>query len=384
MYSGGISTDPTTFYNMKIPGIILLFSLSLQAQINSQSTETTVILYQNLKKLQGKEILFGHQDALAYGLNKDGSRWIGEKDRSDVKSVSGQHPAVIGYDLGYLELDSARSLDKVPFSDIKESIIATYKRGGLNTISWHPNNPLAPQKNTWAKEENTIRRILNDSENLKRYNLWLDKLASFFLDLKDAEGKLVPVIFRPFHEHTGSWFWWGEEHCTPEEYILFWKHSMDYLLKEKGVNNILIGYSTDVFRDKAHYLERYPGNDYVDILGFDTYHKNAPETNKKFTSELKRMITTLNELSAENGKPYAVTEMGLEQITVKDWWSSVVLPGIENSGISYFLVWRNGYDKHYYAPYPGQQSTKDFLKLVKTKKVLLEKGVKKRKIYHTR
>lgn len=369
---------------MRILCIILLFSVSLKAQINSQSTQTTKILYQNLLTLPDSKILFGHQDALAYGLNEDGSRWIGQRGRSDVKSVSGQHPAVVGYDLGYLELDSSKKLDLVPFKDIKKDIIATYKRGGLNTISWHPNNPLAPQKTTWDKEENTIRRILESDENLKRYNHWLDKLATFFLDLKDADGDLVPVIFRPFHEHTGSWFWWGEKHCTPEEYVRFWRHSIDYLLKEKGVNNILIGYSTDVFTDKAHYLERYPGNSYVDILGFDTYHREAPETNENFTSELKRMISTLKEISTENKKPYAITEMGLEQLTVADWWSAVVWPAIENSGITYFLVWRNGYDTHYYAPYPSQKSAKDFLQLVKTKKILLEKGIKKLKIYRSK
>lgn len=367
---------------MKIIGLfilLLLGSLKGISQINPHATLETKRLYKGLQQLSGKYMLFGHQDALSYGLNKDKTRWIGEKDRSDVKTVSGDYPAVIGYDLGHLELDSLRNLDKVPFDEIRKNIQDTYKRGGVNTISWHPNNPTNPKKTSWDKEEFTIRKILNNPTNKANYQAWLDKVADFLLSLKTADGKLIPVIFRPFHEHTGSWFWWGADHCTPEEYIGFWKYSIDYLLKTRQVNNILIGYSTDVFKDKAHYLERYPGHDYADILGFDSYHRNAPKSNEHFVSELRRMLMVLKEVSGS--KPFAITEMGLEQVTEKDWWTNIIMPAIDGSGLSYFLVWRNGYDTHYYAPFEGQASADDFNKMIKTKKVLLSKGLKKQKIY---
>lgn len=350
-------------------------------QINPRATGPTRNLNTHLRSSGGKGVYFGHQDALSYGLNSDGSRWIGEPDRSDVKTVTGQHPAVIGYDLGHLELDSTRNLDKVPFEEMKRNIVDTYKRGGLNTLSWHPNNPVNPQKTTWDKEEFTIRKILTDETHKKNYLAWLDKLAAFFLDLRTPEGELVPVIFRPFHEHTGSWFWWGADHCTPEEYVTFWRWSVDYLLKTKQVNNLLIAYSTDVFRDKAHYLERYPGDDYTDMIGFDTYHRNAPESNARFQEELGRMLGILKELSTEKNKPFAVTEMGLGQLTVSDWWTSIILPVIGDSGATYFLVWRNGYDKHYFAPYEGHPSSDDFRAMIGSGKVLLEEGIRNRKIY---
>ena len=360
---------------------LLLLAGTLHAQINPDATPATRNLYKNLQAWAGKGVYFGHQDALAYGLNADGTRWIGDPNRSDVKTVTGQHPAVIGYDLGHLELDSTRNLDKVPFDRMKENMVKTYLRGGLNTVSWHPNNPVDPKKTTWDKEEFTIRKILNDAGRRENYLGWLDKLANFFLDLKAPDGQLVPVIFRPFHEHTGSWFWWGADHCTPEEYTAFWQLSVDHLLKTRKVNNLLIAYSTDVFRDRAHYLERYPGDGYADLIGMDTYHRNAPESNATFQAELRRMVEVLKSLSAEKGKPFAVTEMGLEQVTVPDWWTRVLLPVMGDSGATYFLVWRNGYDTHYYAPYEGHPSAEDFREMIRSGKVLLEDGIRKQTLY---
>ncbi len=361
--------------------LLAIVICAAHAQITPQATLQTRNLYAHLLSPERKGVYFGHQDALSYGLNADGTRWVGDRNRSDVKAVSGQHPAVIGYDLGHLELDSARNLDKVPFAEMKRNIVETYLRGGLNTLSWHPNNPVDPKKTTWDTEAFTIRRILGEKVHRENYLAWLDKLADFFLDLQTPDGEMVPVIFRPFHEHTGSWFWWGADHCTPEEYIAFWRMSIDHLLQTRGVKNLLIAYSTDVFRDKAHYLERYPGDAYTDMIGVDTYHRGAPESNDTFRAELTRMLNVLQAVSKEKGKPFAITEMGLERITVANWWTRIILPVIGDSGAAYFLVWRNGYDTHYYAPYPGHPSVPDFRKMIRSKKILLEKAIRKQHIY---
>ncbi len=62
--------------------------------------QPTKNLYSGLKRSASKGVIFGQQDALAYGLNADKSRWIGDESRSDVKTISGEHPALVGYDLG--------------------------------------------------------------------------------------------------------------------------------------------------------------------------------------------------------------------------------------------------------------------------------------------
>ena len=359
----------------------LLVQAKVFAQINHKATPETQALYANLKRLQNKGIMFGHQDGLAYGLNADGSRWKDDEDRSDVKTVSGEHPAVAGWDLGHLELDSTRNLDKVPFDLMRQRAIEHYQRGGVNTFSWHPNNPLDFNKTTWDKMDSTIRRVLTNKKNLKSYKKTLDKLAIFFKSLKAPTGELVPSIFRPYHEHTGSWFWWGAGHCSPDEYKAFWQMTVKHLQKKRKVRNLLIAYSTDKFTSKEHYLERYPGNDFVDLVGFDIYHRNAPASNEQFKADLGRMVNTLQEVATENDKLCAITEMGLEKITEVNWWTNIVLPVVQDSKLSYFLVWRNGRPDHYYAPYQGQQSTADFMKMISTDKVWLEKKTTKQNLY---
>jgi len=362
--------------------VIVLFVVGISnAQIDKNATQETKNLYSGLKRSANKGVIFGQQDALAYGLNADKSRWIGDENRSDIKSISGEHPGLVGYDLGHLELDSANNLDGVPFSRIKTDIRKNYERGGINTISWHPNNPLDLSKTTWDKAEFTIRKILSDEQNRKNFEKTLDKLADFFLSLKGSKGELIPVIFRPYHEHTGSWFWWGADHCTPEEYKQFWKLTIDYLQKTRKVHNLLIAYSTDNFKNKEHYLERYPGDDLVDILGFDTYHRNPPKSDSAFIANAARMVTTIRDLGKSSGKPFAITETGLEQITEADWWTKIIQPIIKNSGLSYILVWRNGRPDHYYAPFEGNNTVEDFRKLQQSGNILLEKKVANENLY---
>jgi mannan endo-1,4-beta-mannosidase len=75
-----------------------------QAPVNPNATKETVALYQNLYKLTDSAVLFGHQDDLAYGVG-----WAYEPGNSDVKKISGDYPALYGWELGNLELDSAKT-----------------------------------------------------------------------------------------------------------------------------------------------------------------------------------------------------------------------------------------------------------------------------------
>lgn len=361
----------------------LIYCLNLPlpsfSQVDKKATAETKALYRNLFKIRNAGVMFGHQDALAYGLNADLSRWIGQPVktdiRSDIRTLTGQHPAVVGHDLGHLELGKPANLDAVPFDQMRESILAVYRYGGINTISWHPNNPLDLTKTTWDRVDSTIRGITADRKNLRNYKKILDKLAVFFKSLKGPGGALIPVIFRPYHEHTGSWFWWGAGHCTPSEYKAFWQMTVKHLTRKRKVHNLLIAYSTDNFINEAHYLERYPGDEFVDLLGFDTYHRNAPQSDSAFTANAKRMVATLKKLGEEKNKLYAITETGLETVKEHDWWTRIVYPIISDTGLSYVLVWRNGRADHYYAPFEGQQSAEDFKSFFKLPQTLFEKDL---------
>ena len=366
------------YQSIYVTALLAIFSNPSTAQVDSKATEETTHLLNNLKSVK---TLFGHQDDPVYGLNPDKSRWIDVEDKSDIKSIIGEYPALMGYDLGHLELGKSTNLDDVSFDKMKEYIIEQYERGGVSTLSWHPNNPLDISKTTWDKVAATIPTILNNKKALRQYKkTFLKPLALFFKSLEAKSGEAVPVIFRPYHEHTGSWFWWGADYCSEEEYKAFWQMTVDYF-KKKRVHNVLYAYSTDKFRSEEHYLERYPGDDFVDILGFDAYHRNAPRSNDAFVQSAKRMLATIKKLGLEKDKPYALSETGLEQVTESNWWTNIVLSVLKDSGASYILVWRNGRPDHFYAPYPGHSSELDFKKMAESGEVIFEKGAKALGLY---
>jgi len=362
--------------------LLILTHLSAISQVDEKATRETKNLYSKLKILANKGTMVGHQDDLAYGLNEDKTRWKGEAGRSDILAVSGQYPAVFGWDLGKIEFDSLRELDGVPFNKIREYIKFAYSKGCISTFSWHLNNPTDPKKTSWDKMEGTVNKILTEAEYKKVYNSWLDKVIEFFKSLKTDSGTPIPIIFRPFHEHTGNWFWWGSGQCTVEEYKKIWKYTEDYFIKN-GVHNLLYAYSTDAFKSKEHYLERYPGDDYIDILGFDTYHRGEPESNQEFIKSTKIMVETVGTLAKEKNKISAITETGLEKITVEKWWTEILLPIVKDANLSYILMWRNGRPDHFYVPFKGQLSAEDFMKFSNNQKIILQKQLISEKIYNS-
>ncbi|MEA3224905.1 MAG: glycosyl hydrolase [Planctomycetota bacterium] len=194
------------------------------------------------------------------------------------------------------------------------------------------------------------------------YKSQLDRLAHFFKSLRAAAGNSIPIIFRPFHENTGSWFWWGKDHCTAEEFISLWQFTVEYLRDDKGVHNLLYAYSPSSSHSNSRdsYMQRYPGDRYVDVLGVDDYNffKSGD------TASGLRPLRTIVELANEKNKVAAITELGLNLDNENCW--TEFLNSLKNDGIAndvaWMLVWRNANTDHFFAPYPGHASVPDFLR----------------------
>lgn len=357
---------------MSIPGmlclllmrtLLLLFMFqplfAQQHPADKQATPAVHKLYNQMHALLNKGVLFGHQDDLAYGVG-----WKYQHGRSDVKDVCGDYPAVYGWDLGRLELGSPDNLDGVPFDSMRSYIRAVYKRGGINTLSWHLHNP-GSGGNAWDTYR-VVKDILPGGTKHALYTTWLDKLATFLLSIKE-----VPVIFRPFHEHTGSWFWWGQNNCTTEEYKQLWQFTIQYLQK-KQVHNALYAYSPADYNTAEDYLERYPGDDYVDITGTDIYQTT---TAADYAKVFRQRMDILEPIATAHHKIPALTETGYERIPAAKWWTETLLPLLESYRLSYVLLWRNGRPDHYYVPYPGQESAADFRDFHASPKTLFQQDL---------
>jgi mannan endo-1,4-beta-mannosidase len=350
---------------------------------DKNATKQTVALCNNLKKLSVKGYMFGHQDDLAYGVN-----WHYENGRSDVKEVAGDYPAVYGWELGGLEANEDKNIDGVPFKKMRQFIKEGYERGGVITISWHARSPFGAAKGAWDTTHGSVASILPGGENHLLYKSWLDELAKFFLSLKGSQGEAIPVLFRPFHELTGNWFWWCRNACSPEQFKVLWRFTQYYLQHEKKVHNLLYVYNTaGDFKTKEEFLERYPGDDMVDMISFDSYQYDDPAKSDWFVKNTNFQLGLLEEIATEKNKLMAIAETGYEQIPFANWWTETLSKAIGQHKISYVLVWRNhGYNQwmkkmHYYAPYKGHGSEADFIKFYQQENTLFEKNVAKEKLY---
>lgn len=351
---------------------------------DSGRTQRTENLLNNLIALGDSGVyMFGHHDDTVYGIgweaDYENDSTIGTK--SDVKSVCNDFPALLSFDLGHIELGDDKNLDGVPFNRIRQEIINHFDHGGMVTLSWHLNNPLSGGT-AWVAdslkdiEHRTVAAVLEGGEKHELFLGWLDKVADFLNSLETPYGVRVPVVFRPWHEHTGSWFWWGQDLCSAEQYKALWQLTTERL-KEKGVVNALYAYSPGTESDgKAEkYMERYPGDDIIDVMGLDTYCF-APDADTtqiaNYAQALDTHLTMVCQLAHEHGKAAALTETGYEGIKKQDWWTQTLAPVLARHPISYVVVWRNARERptHHYAPYPGHASTSDFVQFYNLKETL--------------
>ena len=361
--------------------IALLSCLITMAQnkpalIDPNATKETRALYKNLHKLSKKHILFGHQHATEYGHG-----WSGEEGRSDVKSVTGSHPAVIGVDFSGLSGQPEALIEKEKIS-LRKSIAATYNRGGVTTVAWHFINPVSAGGFYWKDSVSlpAVKYIIPGGTAHEKYKSILRNIGEFVKTIKGDDGKTVPMIFRPFHEFDGDWFWWGRSHCTMDEFKSLWKFTVSYLRDSIGVHNFIYAFSPDcLFLTEEQYLQRYPGDEWVDMLGMDNYADFGRNGRYNLDTGIIK-LQVVSDYARKSNKIAAFTETGLESIPNPTWWTGTLLKALKAKKLrlAYVLVWRNDRTSptHYYAPFPGQVSEADFVEFYNKKYTLFEKDLK--------
>jgi mannan endo-1,4-beta-mannosidase len=328
--------------------------------VDRDATPETRNLFFNLQATAGRGILFGHEDSTAYGVG-----WNGEPGRSDVKDVGGDYPAVYGWDIGHI--GDEKNIDGIPFATIAQLIKEAYARGGVNTISAHARNPVTGQS-CWDTTS-AVAEILPGGAKHQALVNQLDLIAAFMKDLKDGEGRPIPIIFRPWHEHTHDRFWWGVGRCTRDEYVALWRFTIEYLRDEKGVHNLLYAYAPDapcLDGGGSGYLDRYPGDGYVDVFGVDDYDSMW---GRGKGAQLAGRLSALVTMAEQRGKIPALTEAGMDGMKIDDWFTQILAQPILGDPvarrIAYVLVWRNARPDHFFTTYPGHATAPDFVEMRK-------------------
>ncbi len=215
---------------------------------NKNATVEAKALYNYLLAIRGKKILsgqmvsnFGQFDELKY-----------------IKEVTGKQPAIRGMDL----IDSSKNNEEIEFAK------QWWKNGGIPTIMWHWGAPSKGGGYVNSKEAIDIDKCFEKgTPEYKAFWKELDEKAALLQKLNQAH---IPVLWRPFHELNGNWFWWGKQ--GPEKFKLLWTTMYDYYVNKKKLNNLIwvLCYTGNPDGDW------FPGRQFVDIAGADTYGDNSP------------------------------------------------------------------------------------------------------------
>lgn len=340
------------------------------ALVDAEATPATAGLFAYLQGIaNSNKILYGHQNELH---KKVGTKLPGD---SDTEDMVGDHAAVMGLDAlaltgNELELSEAEKARGLTLSEKLAGIyIPAAKQGAILTMSCHmPNFELVQKRGKINGqydfsgyspnnlEGDIVARILPGGDLHQVYNAYLDMIADFDKRLQQAD---VPLIFRPFHENNGSWFWWGASSCTPSQFKNIFRYTVEYLRDTKGLHNMLYAYSPGgPLVDEADYLSRYPGDAFVDIVGFDMYHRN-PAAQDAWMDGFGQTINVVADFARNHHKAAAVTECGMlygnSAMLVKgntrpDWFNEA-LAKVAPAKMAYFMTWSNFDEGNFDEPY---------------------------------
>lgn len=323
------------------------------------ATSETVALFYNLKQLGKTKYLIGQQDAFNAFYNNAGGN-------SDIKKATGNDPALLGSDFMFI---TDNSNDGTPNNHwwheqevkITADAKAAYNKGMVNTFCWHLREPFHGEtfyaSDMTAEEKATaFASILPGGTNHAYFKTKLDKIADVFNNLKGDDGKLIPVIFRPFHEFDGSWFWWGAAYVTPDQYKQAYQFIVTYLRDTKSVHNIIYAFSPDnSYTSDAAYLSRYPGDEYVDVLGIDNYgdFSSGSLAGVNLANAKLKMIS---DLAKTRVKIAAMTETGYRVTSANSPINGFFNTNIYNAltansvEVAYVMFWANDQSGYYVAP----------------------------------
>ncbi|MFF1720515.1 glycosyl hydrolase [Streptomyces sviceus] len=335
--------------------------------VDDKATPATRALFAYLKRQQGKGILFGHQHDLTYGFTfttPDGRA-------SDTRAGVGDYPAVFGWDTLILDGDERPGAQGASEAEniaaLSRCIRQGDARGGINTLSAHMPN-FVTGKNFHDTTGRVVSQILPGGAKHAEFNAFLDRIAKAVKRALRPDGTAIPVVFRPFHENNGAWFWWGAGHTTPAEFIELFRYTVEYLRDTRDVHNLLYAYSpnSSFAGDPADYLKTYPGDRFVDVLGYDSYDENTGPT--PWLDAVVKDLAMVVQLANERGKAPAFTEFGEGGTEIRNQqWFTQLAQAIEADPlarqVTYMLTWANfGGTKRAYVPYPGHALFPDFVK----------------------
>ena len=267
------------------------------------------------------EIKHVHTLAGQHNYNHEMNRYTAK-----AQDIGGRLPAIWGTDFIW-------SGAQDPGQKIVEEAIAKHRSGMIVTLMWHAGRPMDEPPFRWSESiqgevtEPEWKEITTPGTTM--HTRWLnqvDQIAAYLKQLRDAK---VPVLWRPYHEMNGVWFWWGDKKGE-DGFAKLWRLLYDRFVNHHHLNNLIWVWNAnaprDIPKDEAYsYLDYYPGHEYVDVLATDVYNFDYEQ---KDYEEL---------LAVAEGRVVALGEVGElpkpEILAAQPAWS-------------WFMVWASWLETH--------------------------------------
>lgn len=278
-----------------IPALLIsiaVIDLFAAAPCNPNACAEAKALYQFLQDISGKQILSGQESMLSDGVPSSRDRYIFER--------VGKYPAVYCTDFGDVGKTNLTDRRKVVSNCVKYS-----DSGSIIAIQYHMIQPDVADGSGFdamhikGSTYNKIGEILTEGSALNtEFKKRLDEIAGYFSTMQERG---VAVLWRPFHEMNGDFFWWSYQDRFKE----LWKYTWKYLTETKKCNNLLWVFGVNHYPQgasgKAAPSYYYPGHEYVDVLSVDIYTEYGHKYEKRVHDDLRTL---------GGGKPIAIAENG--------------------------------------------------------------------------
>ncbi len=301
---------------------VVIYSATItlaQKPVNPDASPEATQLLEYIYSISGKQILTGQHCAPLVGSTR----------LSVVHRMSGHYPAIFGQDFGF---SYPGYWDGINYRQrIVDEAIKRHHEGFIITLMWHAVRPTEDEPVVFRE---SIQGDLTDQEwkDLitpgtiinERWKSQVDVIAWFLKQLRYAN---VPVLWRPYHEMNGGWFWWGKKEGE-DGYKKLWRMMYDRLVNFHGLNNLIWVYNTNEFKNGVDPHNTYfPGDDVVDIIATDVYSEGFNQVNYDQILELA------------GDRPIALGEVGQipDMVKIKEqprwaWFMQWGEPGSRGSG----------------------------------------------------
>jgi mannan endo-1,4-beta-mannosidase len=245
---------------------------------SNAKTKAVLKYFQSLESRSDKRLLSGQFSNFGNGANL---RLV-----TQIHEQTGHWPAILG-------VDYADFRKGITYDAPNKAAIEYWKQGGLVTISTHLYDPARTNEAGGLRDKDVDLNTLLDP-GTETHARWMHELDQIADGLQQLKTNGVVVLWRPFHEMNGNWFWWDGK--DPETFKKLWRQMFDYFTKTRDLNNLLWVYAPNHGTNTAVY---YPGDHYVDLVGLDAY-TDFVDTNHIFGyAEVARL-----------SKPFGFTEFG--------------------------------------------------------------------------